>query len=222
MVTIRNERVSDVGAREALLDAAYGDVRFTKPSHKLRDGRVPAAGLSLVAIEEGRIVGTVRLWHIRAGATHDALLLGPLAVDPSCRKRGIGAALMQRALRLARMRDHGAVLLVGDACYYGRFGFSAEQTGQPVDGGPAGCRAPAGARTQARRAHGRARARSRRPARVKSSGCKRWWRHAAAGPRYALLWPCSRCHTPLKKPVKPFSPAPHLSVRCRVACFIYL
>ena len=59
MVTIRNERVSDACAREALLDAAYGDVRFTKPSHKLRDGRLPAAGLSLVAVENGRIIGSV-------------------------------------------------------------------------------------------------------------------------------------------------------------------
>ena len=128
MVTIRNERVSDACAREALLDAAYGEVRFTKPSHKLRDGRLPAAGLSLVATEQGRIVGSVRLWHVRAGA-HEALLLGPLAVDPTCRSRGIGATLMQRAIRLARMRGHGAVLLVGDACYYGRFGFSTELTG---------------------------------------------------------------------------------------------
>ena len=137
MITIRNERVSDADAREALLDAAYGDVRFAKPSHKLRDGRVPAAGLSLVATEDGRIVGSVRLWHVRAGETHDALLLGPLAVDPTCRNRGIGAALMQRALRFARMRDHGAVLLVGDACYYGRFGFSAELTdGMSMAGQP--------------------------------------------------------------------------------------
>jgi len=127
MVTIRNERVSDVSAREALLDAAYGDVRFTKPSHKLREGRRAATGLSLVAVEDGHIIGSVRLWHVRAGA-HEALLLGPLAVDPACRSRGIGAALMQRAIRLARMRGHGTVLLVGDACYYGRFGFSAELT----------------------------------------------------------------------------------------------
>jgi len=136
MVTIRNERVSDACAREALLDAAYGDTRFAKPSHKLRDGRLPATGLSLVAVENGHIVGSVRLWHVRAGA-HEALLLGPLAVDPACRNRGIGATLMQRAIRLARMRGHGAVLLVGDACYYGRFGFSAELTaGLSIAGQP--------------------------------------------------------------------------------------
>ena len=62
------------------------------------------------------------------GGTGPALLLGPLAVAPDCRKRGIGAALMQRALAAARRRGHGAVLLVGDAPYYGRFGFSAEKT----------------------------------------------------------------------------------------------
>ena len=88
----------------------------------------PADGLSFVAVEDGRVIGTVRLWPVTAGAGRPALLLGPLAVDPDCRNRGIGAALMRRALRDAR-RGHKAVLLVGDAPYYGRFGFSAEKTG---------------------------------------------------------------------------------------------
>jgi predicted N-acetyltransferase YhbS len=128
MVTIRQERTADVAAREALLDLAYGPDRFGKPSERLRAGRKPADGLSLVAIEDGRIVGTVRLWEVSAGATCP-LLLGPLAVHPDCRRRGIGAALMRRALNEAGRRGHRAVLLVGDAAYYGRFGFSAERTG---------------------------------------------------------------------------------------------
>jgi predicted N-acetyltransferase YhbS len=57
-------------------------------------------------------------------------VLGPLAVDPSCRKLGIGAALMSHALATARARGHGAVLLLGDAPYYARFGFSALKTGE--------------------------------------------------------------------------------------------
>jgi len=129
MITIRQERKSDAAGREALLDRAYGPVRFTKTSERLREGRLPADGLSLVAVEDGRIVGTVRLWDINAGPGRPALLLGPLAVHPDCRSRGIGAALMQRALRAASRRGHRAVLLVGDAAYYGRFGFSAEPTG---------------------------------------------------------------------------------------------
>jgi predicted N-acetyltransferase YhbS len=128
MVTIRRERTADRAAREQLLDAAYGPVRFTKPSQQLRNGRNPADGLSFVAAEDGRVVGTVRLWTVSAGADRPALLLGPLAVDPAYRKRGIGAALMQRAMREAARLGYGAVLLVGDASYYGRFGFSADRT----------------------------------------------------------------------------------------------
>ena len=130
MITIRNERAADVSAREALLDAAYGPSRFLKTSARLREGRLPADGLSFVAVEQGRIVGSIRLWQVSAGPNRPALLLGPLAVAPDCRSRGVGAALVQRALRDAQQRGHAAVLLVGDAPYYGRFGFSAEKTGE--------------------------------------------------------------------------------------------
>jgi predicted N-acetyltransferase YhbS len=126
MVTVRQERPAEAAAREALLDLAYGPVRFTKTSQRLREGRLPE--LALVASEGRRIVGTVRLWQVLAGPSRPALLLGPLAVDPSCRKRGIGSTLVQHALREAARRQHGAVLLVGDAPYYGRFGFSSEKT----------------------------------------------------------------------------------------------
>jgi predicted N-acetyltransferase YhbS len=126
MITIRSEHPADGAAREALLDAAYGPARFAKPSQRLRERQDPA--LALVAAERGRIVGTVRLWPVTAGSGGPALLLGPLAVAPGCRRRGIGAALMRRAIRTARLAGHAAVLLVGDAAYYGRFGFSAAKT----------------------------------------------------------------------------------------------
>jgi len=134
MISIRTERATDVAAREALLDAAYGPARFTKPSQRLRDRR--AAALSFVAQENGRIIGTVRLWPVAAGTGRPALLLGPLAVHPDCRRRGVGAALMRRALRAAGGAGHAAVLLVGDAAYYGRFGFTAEKTGALAMPGP--------------------------------------------------------------------------------------
>jgi predicted N-acetyltransferase YhbS len=129
MIAIRHEKNADAAAREVLLDAAYGPVRFTKPSARLRGDRAPARGLSFVATEDGRIVGTVRLWDVTAGPNRPALLLGPLVVDPTVRNRGVGAALMRRALDEAKRRGHRAVLLVGDPAYYGRFGFSAERTG---------------------------------------------------------------------------------------------
>jgi predicted N-acetyltransferase YhbS len=129
MYTIRHEKPADIAAREALLDLAYGPVRFSKTSELLRAGRAPAAGLSFVAVEDGRVVGTIRLWTVSAGVDRPALLLGPLAVHPASRNRGIGSALVCHALSSARRLGHRAVLLVGDAAYYGRFGFSAERTG---------------------------------------------------------------------------------------------
>ena len=130
MLIIRQEKASDAAPREALLDAAYGPVRFEKPSQRLRAGRGPARGLSFVATDGGRIVGTVRLWHTMAGPNRPALLLGPLAVDPAYRNRGIGSELMRHAIRAAARRGHAAVLLVGDLAYYCRFGFSARKTGK--------------------------------------------------------------------------------------------
>jgi predicted N-acetyltransferase YhbS len=132
---IRSERAVDVAAREALLDACFGEDRHGRTCQRLRDGRAPAAGLALSAMREGKLVGTVRLWHVSAGG-RPALVVGPLAVDPACRELGIGAALMHQALAAARARGHAAVILLGDAAYYARFGFSADKTAELALPGP--------------------------------------------------------------------------------------
>jgi predicted N-acetyltransferase YhbS len=126
---IRAERTSDVAAREALLDACFGDNRHTRTCQRLRDGRAPAEGLALSAVRQGRLVGSVRLWHVSAGGI-PALMLGPLAVEASSRQLGVGAALMDHALAAAKARGHRVVILLGDAPYYARFGFSAARTGE--------------------------------------------------------------------------------------------
>ena len=128
MITIRTEAKRDVAAREALLDEALGAARCTKAAERLRDGRLPADGLAFVACDGRKLVGTVRLWDISAGLQRPALLLGPLAVASQWRNQGIGSALMRHALAAATTRGDAAVLLVGDAPYYARFGFTAEKT----------------------------------------------------------------------------------------------
>src|SRR5476651_2445301 len=128
MISLRQERPADVEAREALLDQAFGDTRYRKTSQRLREGRLPAEGLSLIAAEGRRVIGTARLWSVACGSGQPALLLGPVAVESSCRNRGIGAALVRRALREARRLGHHAVILVGDPPYYSRFGFTAAKT----------------------------------------------------------------------------------------------
>jgi predicted N-acetyltransferase YhbS len=126
---IRAERGSDVAAREALLDVCFGEGRDARTCQRLRDGRLPAEGLAFSAVIKGKLVGTVRLWHVSAGG-RAALVLGPLAVDPACQKFGIGAALMRHAIAEARRLGHAAIVLLGDAAYYARFGFQAEKAAE--------------------------------------------------------------------------------------------
>jgi predicted N-acetyltransferase YhbS len=128
VIHLREETIRDVEAREALLDLCFGASRFEKTCERLREGRRPAEGLSLVVEENGRVIATVRLWHVTAGPGRPALMLGPLAVDPARQSLGLGAKLMREALARAKALGHGAVLLVGDAPYYERFGFSAALT----------------------------------------------------------------------------------------------
>lgn len=125
MTMIRAEIAADIPARERLLDRALGSKRRRKTSERLREGRLPSDGLAFTAVDEdGRLAGTVRLWDVLAGSAGPALLLGPLAVDCEAQGRGIGAALMRHAIAEAKLLGHSAIILVGDAPYYARFGFA--------------------------------------------------------------------------------------------------
>lgn len=124
---IASESPADSRARERLLDEAFGLARYDKTAERLREGRLPARGLALAAFDAGELIGTLRMWQIRAGEV-PALLLGPLAVSKTYRSRGLGRRLMAEALFRAASAGHKAVLLVGDAAYYEPFGFSRRHT----------------------------------------------------------------------------------------------
>ncbi len=128
MIIFDNETPADALARESLLDRVMGRARVLKPSEQLRRGRLPAHGLSLVARDGGKLVGTVRLWNVAAGG-RPALLLGPLAVDTTVQGDGVGSALMKLAIARASENGHEGIVLVGDPEYYERFGFVADHTG---------------------------------------------------------------------------------------------
>ncbi len=121
---LRQETTQDFYARETLLDLSFGPERWRKTCERLRENRLPSEGLAFAAHENGVLVGTLRFWSIAAGDHHDALLLGPIAIDPLQRSRGLGGRMIRQGLFSAREMGHGAVLLVGDAPYYQRFGFS--------------------------------------------------------------------------------------------------
>lgn len=138
---IRLEEENDVKEREQLLDAVMGPHRKRKSSEKLRRGRMPSAGLAFSGIaNDGHLIGTVRLWDIELDhdeeGSRNALLLGPLAVSRSHHGSGVGSQLMRTAIRSTALLGHGAIILVGDPAYYGRFGFSNELTGKIAMPGP--------------------------------------------------------------------------------------
>lgn len=120
-VVVRAEQVGDAGAIDRIVLEAFGPGRFAKTAERLREGAGIEVGF--VACLDRRVVGSVRLWRIRVGET-PCLFLGPIAVQRSERSEGLGAALVQACIDQARASGAAGILLVGDAPYFGRFGFA--------------------------------------------------------------------------------------------------
>lgn len=135
-LTIRHELPADSAAIERLHARAFGPGRFARTAFRLREGVPADAGLSFAAHVGTFLVGSVMVTPVLA-AGHGALMLGPLTVDPAFDGRGIGAALMNRAIEAARAAGHDLILLVGDEPYYARFGFGPVPPGRLALPGPA-------------------------------------------------------------------------------------
>ena len=133
--TIRHETARDADAIERLHERTFGPGRYAKTAYRLREGGPHALALSFTARIGTLLVGSVRLTPIRIGET-PGLLLGPLTVEPPFRERGIGQALIERALADARAQGHRLVVLVGDEPYYGRAGFKQVPKDRAVMPGP--------------------------------------------------------------------------------------
>jgi predicted N-acetyltransferase YhbS len=134
-LTILAETAGDAQAIERLTARTFGPGRFVLSAYRLREQVDHRLDLSFTARIGTLLVGSVRQLPIAIGDT-PALLLGPLTVEPPFRGRGIGRALLDRALAEARARQHRLVLLVGDEPYYGRVGFKAIAKGRVTMPGP--------------------------------------------------------------------------------------
>jgi predicted N-acetyltransferase YhbS len=129
-MVLRPTTADEAEAMAAVHRAAFGgDVEANLARDLMRsDAFVPS--LSFVAEEDGRPVGHVlftRGWLSRDDRLpgFPLLLLAPLAVVPEAQHAGVGTALVEAAITLARESGEVAILVFGDPAYYGRFGFSS-------------------------------------------------------------------------------------------------
>ena len=124
MYEFQRENPEDRWEVEALYDLCFAPGREALSSYRLRDGVPPVRDLCIVARDDLAIVGgAIRFWPVRVGRS-EALLLGPVAVHPTRQGEGLGGALIREGLDRARQARWPRILLVGDAPYYGRFGFA--------------------------------------------------------------------------------------------------
>lgn len=134
-LTIVPESPSDALAVERLNERTFGPGRYARSAYRIREGRGHLLELSFIARIGTLMVGSIRLTPVCIGDT-PALLLGPLTVEPPFRSRGVGAALMARALKDAKAKGYRLVVLVGDEPYYSRSGFKRVPKGQVKMPGP--------------------------------------------------------------------------------------
>jgi len=133
--TILPETPDDALVIERLHERTFGPGRYARTAYRIREQMPHRLELSFTARIGTLLVGSVRLTPVRIGET-PALLLGPLTIEPPFRERGIGLALLQRAVAEARARGHRLMVLVGDEPYYARAGFKRIPKGQVTMQGP--------------------------------------------------------------------------------------
>jgi predicted N-acetyltransferase YhbS len=134
-LTILPETADDSEAIDRLNARVFGPGRFAKTAYRIREEVPHSLDLSFTARVGTLLVGSVRLSPIVIG-TAPALLLGPLTVEPPFRDRGIGQALIERALNEAKAKGHRLVVLVGDEPFYGKAGFKPVPKGRIAMPGP--------------------------------------------------------------------------------------
>jgi predicted N-acetyltransferase YhbS len=135
-VEIRLQTPKDLPALKKLNEESFGPGRFARTAFRVREHAALEPRLNLCAEAGGAVVGAVQLTPISIGATPGALLLGPLIVNKSHNKQGLGLRLMLDGMARARALGYRLAILVGDLPYYARAGFAVVPPGRIALPGP--------------------------------------------------------------------------------------
>ena len=137
-VTYRPVTEGDLDAVRALHDRVFGPGRYARTAHRVREGKrtITHSPFCRLAVKDGAVVAALRMSEVAIGTAGRALLLGPLAVDQTFAGQGLGRTLIATAIEAAKADGIALILLVGDAPYYGRFGFKPVPPGHIALPGP--------------------------------------------------------------------------------------
>lgn len=126
---IRSETPADIAAIEAVTVAAFQPAAHTQHTEQFIAAALRRSGaltVSLVA-EEEVVVGHVAVSPVTvSGGVAGWYGLGPVSVAPACQGRGVGRALVERALAELRAQGAAGCVVLAEQDYYARFGFVAE------------------------------------------------------------------------------------------------
>ncbi|ASY57370.1 MULTISPECIES: GNAT family N-acetyltransferase [Sinorhizobium] len=129
------EDASHDAAIEIINEEAFGPGRFARAAARIREQGPHDRALSFICTDDGETIASVRMTPVSVGSVKGHLL-GPLAVRPSHKNKGIGRELVRIAVEAARRKGSEAVILVGDPPYYQPLGFAKVRYGALEFPGP--------------------------------------------------------------------------------------
>ncbi len=123
MADVRAEQPGDADAIRQVLELAFEGSVEADLVDLLRSSDAWLPSLSLVAEADSEIVGHILFSLVEVDGT-PVLSLGPMGVTPGQQRSGVGTALVEHGLELARQSEHPLVVVLGHPEYYPRFGFT--------------------------------------------------------------------------------------------------
>jgi predicted N-acetyltransferase YhbS/uncharacterized protein YdhG (YjbR/CyaY superfamily) len=134
-VTLRLEKKSDYETVEQITYRAFCNAPPTGAdddgmeallARKLRTCTAFVPELDYIAELNGTIIGNIMYTRSKIVGDNnewETLTFGPVSVLPQYQRDGVGSALIQKTLEVARELGYRAVLIFGHESYYPRFGF---------------------------------------------------------------------------------------------------
>lgn len=122
-MTIRAENKTDREAVRAVNEAAFATPSEADLVDTLRRRADPL--VSLVAVEEGEIVGHILFSPVSLSGHPELKIMGlaPMSVLPGCQRNGTGSELVRGGLERCIQMGFEAAVVLGHPGYYPRFGF---------------------------------------------------------------------------------------------------